>query len=1315
MPKVQRFKRLFGFVLSTLVGALVALAPGAQGGLLTLADRPLFLGGVVEPNVFFELDDSGSMDWEVLTKKYWYYSFYWGSTGYELVDSGMWLAYASTGSCTGRRSYGYLYDTDDNVYGCSYAPAEGNGESLVRDWRVRSSDFNLLYYNPAVTYKPWPGMANASFTAARSNPQSGEAGYTLTRNLTGFVYEVWTDDHGFTGTPPANGNVAFGPRQANATPNGLVDLWDQHVRYIVNGSSITVETYTHDPANPSNAATCNLADAQDNPAYKDCFGTVRTVTTLSGAGTDPWGRTVAEIQQNIANWYQYARRRSFVAKGAVANVIHNLPGFRYGLSVINNHNSLFTQMPAPGTLNLVQHNDTLLNNLFQYNWQALGTPLRQGLQRAGDYYRGALTGKPSPIIESCQKNFTLLFTDGYYNGSDPTWPTGVSAEQDGDGVSNRLADIAYYYYHTDLSNLPDEVPPDPYDDATHQHVVTMAVAFGVQGDLKDQHTNSTVNVGPPVTGNGLPDGLPDTQASGSLWANPGNTPRFLANQESQGWGDSSEEPERVDDLWHAAYNSRGLYLNAQTPAELIDGLEGTLSAIADRLSSASSVALNSTSLNENTRTYQARFDSSDWSGQLLSIPISDGSGSGTCTTELEGVLCPPEWDAGQKLRNQLWDSGRTIFTYRPDTGQGVNFRWQNALGADNLSAAQQAALHDNPATGTVDNDGHGAKRLEYLRGSSEHEGSGLRFRERQGAKLGDIVHSSPLYVGKPPFHYPDTLKSGTRTAPGALYPESYGDFKVRVANRTPMLYVGANDGMVHGFNAEFDPHTNHPTADAGTEEVAYVPNALYPHLSRLTSPDYTHRYFIDGQLTRGDAFFAGAWHTVLVGTLAGGGQGIFALDVTDPTQFTEDGANAHAQAVVLWEFTDRDNPATVHGNSSALVDGDADLGYTFSRVSIVRLANGKWAAVFGNGLNSPEADGAVGSGDAVLYLVDLENGELIRKIPVHRTAAADPTGAARPNALATPTAMDQDGDHFVEAIYAGDLFGNLWKFDVSAPDPANWQVAYGGAPLFVARDALGAAQPITTRPVTGPHPTDTHGVMVYFGTGKYLEFSDNVSTGTQTQTFYGIWDQGGTTLTSFDRSDLLQQEILVEQNYTFTNGAHTYDWVIRVTSDEEDDARYRIDWASQRGWYMDLIVAGTSDNRGERVVTEALLRNDRIIFVTLLPNTAPCAFGGDSFLMELEASDGSRLPYTPFDMNLDMAFDELGDYVSVDLDGDGVLERIPVSGRKSLEGIIEKPGVLVGAGQKEFKYASGSTGGIDSTVENAGPAGLGRQSWWQLR
>lgn len=739
----------------------------------------------------------------------------------------------------------------------------------------------------------------------------------------------------------------------------------------------------------------------------------------------------------------------------------------------------------------------------------------------------------------------------------------------------------------------------------------------------------------------LTDGLPSTDKNGNIVTNPDTALAAAASAADQlrtagsktyvvgfalPYGFSASQLNTI-----AASGGTGTAYAATDLGSLTSTLGDIFSDILAQTGSAAAVATNSTSLVADSAIFQAKFDSADWSGRLFSYDLgSDGSIAGT-----------PSWMAGSADSPAPAyyvalpaASSRSIITAKTSTGTGIPFRWPvdtAAPTATELDASQTATLGSSAV-------------LNYLRGDASNEGSSAgQYRPRPAGKLGDIVNSSPVYVVKPKLGYPDSFEGS-----------AYSAFSTTYASRTPMLYVGANDGMLHAFEAS-----------TGKEKLAYIPNAVFSKLANLTSNAYTHRFYVDGTPTMADAYYDDAWHTLLVGGLNAGGQGIYTLDITDPANFSE----ANASSIVRWEFTD---------------NNDADLGYTFSQPAIGRMANGKWAAIFGNGYNNTDADGhASTTGQAYLYVVDLQTGTLLAKLA---TKAGSTT---TPNGLASPKAIDVDGDNIVDYVFAGDLQGNLWKFDLTAANASAWKVAYGTPaspqPLFTAKDTSGATQPITTKPAVGLHPTRGSGYLVYFGTGKYLETGDNGTTGTQTQTFYGIWDNDAAVS---GRSVLQPQTIL--GGFT-ESGA---EW--RTVSQNN------VDWSTKKGWYLDLESA-------EKQVSDPILRNGRIIFTTLTPSSGTCAAGGYSWLMELDARTGGALDSTPFDVNGDGYF-SADDFRTTS--GSTGSDARAVGGTKLGDGIAGKP-TIVNGGDKQHKYFSKSSGSLQELPEST-DGNAGRISWREL-
>ncbi len=1226
MKHIARIKRpTLAIGMALLLG--IVTTPPTSAAELQLSDTPLFIALGVEPNVVLTLDDSSSM------------------VNCRITDDD-----------TDRD---WLIDRDGD-----FGPLD------TAYLAATSPELNKLAYDPNIKYvipeNPITGLpVNVpSFTAALVDGyDSGSSTVDLSTNWRPCRSKTsWYDPF----APPAVGTPLRRPPGPGKP--AYYSVW--------NGSDPTSES-----------------QVMDNSNY--------TVITVGGAE-----------QQNFANWFSFYRWRYLAMKTVAARAfahpdLNNRIRLAYSLMWGATDHCTTAGWPGPcgnGTYDKDKAGPISLMKKFEgtnradfFTWlfatdTESGTPLRMALHRAGQYYMDRYviydslytnTQRYEPMnpvdspwsfepgvtrdpVQSCRQAFHVLMTDGGWssdndragvadNVDNQSWgypedlPSGASsyspfAPYKDDNVKDGwgyLADNAFYYWVNDLQpSLANNVPAFMPDSAAHP----------VTGEVEDNPAND------PATWQHMVNYTVGFAVDGDIPYNDANYQDLLKGSSDGGIDWSSD---RIDDLWHTAVNSRGKFMNAKNPQELVDSFSVALNDVLARTGSGSAVALNSGSLEAGSRIYQGRFTSGAWTGQVLAFDISTTTGV---------VITPEVWDAAPKLDTLVagsgWDSGREVLTYNGTAG--VPFRWGS------LTVGQQADL-DKDYAGSPD--GEGAARLNYLRGDDADEApNGNNYRARV-SKLGDIINGAPVYVGIPPFNYPDNLESGG---------EKYSAFKSTHNSRAPMIYTGANDGMLHAFDAS-----------TGDETLAYVPQKVFADLTRLTAASYPHRFYVDGAPTMGDAYWSSVWHTVLTGGLRNGGQGIYALDITNPASFDE----ANASSLVLWEFTDAD---------------DTDLGYTYSRPAIVRMANGKWAAVFGNGYNNTEADGnASTSGNAVLYIAFLEDGLDGTWTPGSDFIKID-TGAGSittPNGLATVSPVDVDGDRIVDYIYGGDLLGNLWKFDVRDPTSSNWSITYK---LFTATDDAGDAQSITTRPEVGTHPDISKtGFMVYFGTGKYLESSDNSTVGTQTQTFYGIWDPDGATPPSYDRTsaspNLLEQTI---DDEITALGAE-----VRIISDNT------ISWASDPyspgggdhlGWYMDLINLGGSPvaNSGERQVTTPVLRSGRIIFSTLIPSGSSCVFGGDGWIMELDSTDGSPLADPPFDLDKDGTFDLVDD-------GNG--NMVAPGGTKSTGGAPSAPGILDAGDGKEYKYISGTDQGSIQVISEQGEkdctGGCGgtRESWQQLQ
>ncbi len=1193
-----------------LVGGLVGHDSRAAAGTLVLSDVPLFLGTDVAPNVLLSFDDSGSMDFEVLTKDFAKDGAFAGTQRDGTSPAGSGTIKNRDNTQNGSADCTSTYGIAGYIYGVTFTTNTfGGGSNNCEtadnaEWRFRNYQFNSLYFNPNRTYKPWAGV------------------------------------------------------DANGTPFADMDIHNAKDNPY-NPSSLKLDLTQDDSRGPSSGSTegfryYNWSDNNSNGRFDNGEETVVYIRNANAA-----------TQQNFANWFSYYRSREYVFKAIYGNLIANATRTRMGLVTLhNNVNGIKSSVTSVNTaIKLMEVDPTigakraLLDALYAVHANG-GTPLRVTMNKIGQYLECAAgrslfsTDCPAlPVAQggACQQNFLIFATDGFDNASFSALPSS-NANADGnqntafdgraykDSYSHTLADIAMHYYERDLQpSLANTVPTTPgVDEAKHQHMVTYTISFGLDGTLTSSPTNPT-----------LPFTWPDPAASSAA---------------------------KIDDLRHAAYNGRGLYLNGSDPGTLESALNDALKDIIDRTSSAASVALNSGSQSTNSRIYQARFNSGDWSGQLLALPIDDHGNVGTAV-----------WDGAAVLDKAVADdkdfyTKRTILTYKPSTKAGIAFRWSD------LDPAQQTALHTNSST---INDGLGLARLNYLRGSRVDEEQGNRFRVRLHL-LGDLINSDPIYVGPPPFS--DSLGS------------DYATFRNTYAQRKPLVVVGSNDGYLHALEAA-----------TGREVLAYLPSVLMPKMSKLTSPSYAHLYYTDGSPTAGDVFGdfnrngTPIWRTVLVGGLRTGGQGYYALDITDSSTFSE----GNASKLVLWEFTDAD---------------DKDLGVSFAQPAIVRMANGRWAAVFGNGYNNSINDGSSTTsttGTASLFIVFLDgraSGTWQKDIDYIKIDTGVGS-VATPNGLATPAPIDTNGNTTVEYVVAGDLQGNMWTFDVSSADPSQWKVRYTDSagkprPLYTAKDADGNVQPITVRPEVGEHPERVGvGYLVYFGTGKYIETTDKiVDASTKTQTMYTIWDKPnvvpGEELPILGRSNLQQQSVLT----TVAVSGKT----VRVSTQNS------VNWQTQRGFYMDWPTTG------ERQVSTPLLRAGRLMLTTLIPDPNICSFGGTSFLMELNAANGAPLTHPAFDLNNDGVF-TAADQVTVTINATPTL--ISPSGMASTEGILATPKVLRGGagaggggggggdcggvpcpcgGRPDAAYSSGSTGDIFKADTNPPRETCGRQAWQQL-
>ncbi|MEO8524855.1 MAG: PilC/PilY family type IV pilus protein [Caldimonas sp.] len=771
------------------------------------------------------------------------------------------------------------------------------------------------------------------------------------------------------------------------------------------------------------------------------------------------------------------------------------------------------------------------------------------------------------------------------------WPCTTSTANSGGSVDS-LADVAQYYYVTDLRTAAlwppaisdDNVPgvnSGPEDDRVNwQHMTTFTVGLGVSGTLnyRPDYKSSAA-----VTGD-----FAEIRAGTRNWP-VWPDPALLYDPASGGSFANWNNPKSIDDFWHTAVNGRGTYFNANDPRTVIDGLAEALADVDVRTGSGSGITVSNPEpvLNDNFA-YATSYTTGKWIGDVqgFNIDLTTGALSGTAN-----------WSAQTKLDQAtggLCDN-RTIYLMRP-TGAAdnkVNFTWNtracdglgNPTGPSDtgLNATEMAYFSDvsllgqylsmtDGANGTVDQRGAAvdADLVNFLRGQRGREGFTSNdlsklYRARDHV-LGDVVNGQPVFVKGPFAGYQDA---------------GYTAFKTANAGRTPMLYVPANDGMLHAFYAGAD--ATDPIG--GKEAWAFIPSAVLPNLYKLADTFYknNHQFFVDGTPIAGDAFDGTNWRTILIGGLNSGGKSYYALDITDP-----------ASPKGLWEFKWSN---VCYNGTPATAGSDCHLGATFGKSVISKLSDGTWVVMFTSGYNNVNAPPKAGDGGGYLYVLDAFTGQIRYKIATGAGSSTTPSGLAQINNYVDYAAVNNT----TRQVYGGDLLGNVWRFDV------NDSIAPGGREaslLGVATDGGGTPQPITTRPELAELNAKP---MVIVGTGKLLGASDFGDV--QVQSVYGIVDP-------MTAGPVYGQLRTTFKPLTMTSVSGGSARTIACTGST-------VQCGSTDGWVVNL------PDSGERVNIDMTLARGTLIFASNVPTDVPCSTGGTSWLNFLNFSTGLAVTTSP--------------------------------------------------------------------------------------
>lgn len=1197
--------RVFAFALLTAMPMMAAQAA------VDIDQSPLILQKPLPPNIVLMLDDSGSMAWDfmpdacflkgVTCASGYYGDYITNYTNDALRDSNNNQIYynpnvtytppaKATLDASGNPEYYPNSPSLDKAYNDGFTDTSPVDISSYKSESL--ADYNYPYSSPGSLEYFTPFSVNISYQAK----ENCGAGYTYYNYYGSDLCYKSSQDYYFIDACPSGGSYSSSTKTCTGT---------QNKKYF---------TYTTGPANGpytqhyvAKTGECSLLPS---PAQANCTDT-------------------AAAQQNVANWFSYYRTRILTAKTGLTLAFAGLDKtYRFGFASINGRNT--ADIPSPQySFSTSNNSDNKLAEVQPFGdgssgtqkakfWTWItnispndGTPLRGALKAVGEYYKTAQpwqsTDKSGTHEYACRPSYTILTTDGFWNGSNPN--VGNVDNTDGtkittpstyqylktapylDGYSNTLADVAMKYWETDLRPTVDnEVPTTPNDPAFWQHMTTFTMGLGWDPTalIRTKSGDATLTV-PQIfdwARTGTPPSTSTLTSTSNIWPKP--------------TGDSINN---IADLAHAAVNGHGDFFSVKSPDDLVNGMKSALAAIADRQGAGNAITNSENTLPTISSStdpffqFRATYYTGQWTGALTASTYD------TSTTPPSYV---PDWNTNSLSAsfsdvtsggNTLRLSNRNVWT----TSNGLGGTDSEAFRkASDLTSAQQTGLGAYSVS-TVS----AQTMLNYLLGDSTYAvGNPSGTLRARKAFLGDVVSSTPVYVAKP-----DPLLYANATFTGMTGTNSYANFVTSKANRAPMVYVAANDGMLHAFRAKSGSGWARSGSTvstvtgqaAGTEVYAYMPSAVLTadqsgpgSITNLANPQYgvvnavdgtqpvPHQYYNDGRITTQNVYFGSAWHTVLVGTTGRGpAKAIYALDITDPTVLMNP---ATAKNALLWERSAGDGKI-----------GSSYIGEMVGAPVIAQIKKGgttSWAVLVGNGYNSA-------ANKPALLQFDLQTGAL----SVHTA------GATTNDGLAEPGLMQGDKATGISTYaFAGDLNGNLWKFDLSSSTSA-------GTVAFVAKDDTNATQPITSL-VSIAYDSSTNSTFALFGTGKYLTQDDTKDK--HKQTWYGVRigmgaDLAGTASSTTPVADSSTARSDLTQRFAFDD---------TTTGDRATSAQDGSDMNKKAGWYMDLPQSG------ERIVNRTQFIRGKAVASTLIPKVDdPCNTVPAGAVMGVDPFTGANQSY----------------------------------------------------------------------------------------
>jgi type IV pilus assembly protein PilY1 len=1222
-PAARYVAPSLGMATVALLACGLTLAPSAHAQ-TALADQPVFTAQVVPGNVAFPL----SVEWPTVQRT--------AHTDTTYSSSSNYLGYFDPAKCYAYHSVATETTTDINhFYPTAMAAVDGAGATL-RTCSGTAWSGNFLNWAATPTIDPFRWAMTGGYRV-------------IDTPATTILEKAWSSSQG---SLYPDKSVSSGGTMSGATPLGYssmkirVDHLGNKMRFTKSGSLGSTGTNYNNPANPLGATVYEVV-----VRVKVCDSGVGVEANCVKYGSNwkPQGLIQNYANQMRFSVFGYLNDSSPTRDGGVLRARQKFVGPTKpvpGAAAVTNtatewdaSTGVFVDNPDSAdanATNLAFSPSPLVGNSGVMNYMNKFGEITRGnyknydpvselyyatlryLKNKGNVpsYTDMTAGAPAdrtqwidgfpvitdwedPIQYTCQRNFVLGIGDIYtWNDKNLPGSTSTATEPTPNPANADTSYTAAINAMTATDKVFSMQTTPPLTAPNRDNYSGRNNSAGIAGLAYDANTRDI-----------RPD-LPGMQTVQTYWVDVLEQP-FVANNQYYlaakyggfkvpvqvpPWDPYAPTAALDDSWWHTPNGSPDTnlvgtqprpdnYFTGGRPDQLVAGLNAAFADIAKQVAAFTtsfSTSLPQVAVSGNS-SFSSKYDAATWTGEVTASNLSfDSTGAPSLS---------PTWDFSLKLAAQLsgtgWDGNRRVVTWAGGT-TGVPFR---ATGTPSLVGTPELAALDTLYVAADDRQNY----LNYLRGDRSYEqgcttscGTATRVYRARAKLVGDIVGSKARPVGPPSFPFSDATNPG------------YAAFKATWAPRRTVVYVGGNDGMMHAINGALvttptvqpaPPAPPIPVLEddpnAGQEMFAYVPRALFqgpngtPNIDGLASlgrTTFVHHhmvnatpnvYDVDFKNTSGSTATVPTWRSVLIGGLGKGGRAYYAMDVTDPQGMVTGGESTVASKV-LWEFS----------NATAGMSGE--LGYTFGDPVVAKTRKYGWVVIFPSGYNNSDGMG-------YFFFVNPRTGALLEKVSTGVGSTTSSAGLAHANSFVVDAS-----DGTADAVYAGDLLGNLWRLDVTAltgsyPAPVR---------LAVLTDSSSVGQPVTSRPSIEVHPT-TKKRFVMVGTGRLLDSSDITST--QMQSFYAIADG---TNAAFDATGTPPP--LPYSRTLLLNNLHP---LCGTSADTTPCAAF--DPTTQAGWYEDQGV-DSATSIAWRVIADSTTLAGSVAFASILPNGSVCSPSGDS-------------------------------------------------------------------------------------------------------